>query len=638
MEASHPASVVAEQVDLPGTGQEVSAAGLSPAFARLCGGLTWIVAAVLVVMLALILANIVARSLFAASWTWTSDATHLALSMVAFFGGAVAHGRRRLPSLTFLSRRLAPEQRAVQDVAVEVVVAAVGLGIAWNSLPTLVAASHLATTSTGIATTWFDLPIPIGMLLIAAFSLDRLGRYRGRPLGRGLMWVGVGLAVVLLATQLGLLRSLPLSTLSMAVGFAILLLTGVPIPIVLLGASALYLFTSGSAPVYATVTNMTVPTSDPLLIAVPFFVLTGTLMSGARLSQKLSRFADSLLGRFHGGSLHVVVATMYMFSGLSGSKSADVSAVGSALEKPLRDDGYAPGEIAAVLAASAVMGETIPPSITILILGSVTSISVGALFLAGLTPAALMAVFLMAGIYVQARARRSHPLHAAPLRTVVHDLLLALPVAVIPVVLVAGIGGGIASPSEASSFAVVVALILALAYRAAMAKAYAPVLRETATFAGMVLFIVSCASAVSWAITNTGLPTLLTQLMAGLGNSTTIFMLMTVVVMPIMGLALEGIAAILVFAPVLVPIAGHLGISTVQYGIVLMIGMSLGGFAPPIGWLLYVTCAACHATVEETIRPLLRYWAILVVGLVVLAFVPFFSLIVPHLVMHVPLK
>jgi tripartite ATP-independent transporter DctM subunit len=570
-------------------------------------------------------------------WPWSPEIAQFALSIIAFIGGAVAYRRGRQPALTFLDRRLPERLRPVRQAAVDIVCVALPVALAFVSWSAVSAAGLSSTTFLHIPESWFTACVPVGGALFAIFALDKMLSHSWRVLAGGLLAV-----VVLAGFEFGMLKyagivinPIPVGTTAAIIAFAILLVIGAPIVLVLLCASGVYIIVSQNT-MSVVATNLSGVTGNFLLVAIPFFILAGFIMSGSRLSRGLADLAESIFGRFHGGSLHVIVFMMYVFSGLSGSKSADIAAVGGVLEKPLREKGYSSGEISAAVAASAIMGETIPPCVTLLILGSVTSISISGLFLGGLLPAALLAIFLMVGINIRARRRKERIPEKAPLSVVGRSLVAALPSLAIPVVLVGGIAGGYASPTEVSSVAVVIGLILALCYRTNL-RNLVSIVESSAITAGMVLFLTAGAQNLSWSIANAGLPAQLLSAIEKIGNSGWIFILLTLLVIPIMGLALEGISAILIFAPVLVPIAQSLHVNIVQYGLVLVIAMALGAFAPPIGWLLYETCMICHTPPEQAFRPLLRYYAILIPGLIVIAFVPPVSLLLPHLLLGQPM-
>jgi tripartite ATP-independent transporter DctM subunit len=558
--------------------------------------------------------------------------------VVAFIGGPVAYRRGRQPALTFLANRLPDRVRPLRSAVVDVVMVVVPLILAGTSLPAISAASQFYSDFLHIPHTWYVVSVPIGLVMLAIFSVDRILAQGWKLFLVAVVVVGVFLAIEYLVYYEAYYAfdPVPIATTALIVTFAVLLIIGVPIAIVLISAASLYVLVSSSAPLTVTVTNLSDGVSNFLLLAIPFFILAGFVMSQSGLSNGLADFSEALFGRFHGGSLHAVVFMMYIFSGLSGSKSADIAAVGGVLEAPLRRKGYEAGEISAVVAASAIMGETIPPCITLLILGSVTTISISGLFLGGILPAALLAIMLMIGISIRARRKGGPKPQGASVAQIGRAFVPAIPSLVIPVCLIGGIVGGFASPTEVSSVAVVLSLILALFYRT-KAATFRTIIEGAATTAGMVMFLASTAKALSWSISNAELPNHLLNAITGFTGSAWPFIVITLLIIPLMGLALEGISALLIFAPVMVPIATSLGINDIQYGLVLVIAMSLGAFAPPIGWLLYETCLICHTRPEEAFRPLLRYYAILAPGLVIIAFVPPVTTLLPHLFLHVPL-
>jgi tripartite ATP-independent transporter DctM subunit len=598
----------------------------------------YVVIAAILFELVVLFGNLVIRNVNGSNWAWAPEVSTLAISVVAFIGGAVAYRRGRQPALTFLAMRLPERLRPVRAAVVDILMVAVPLWLASASLPAVSAAGNFDSDFLHIPHSWNVVSVPIGLVMFAIFSLDRIVAHGFRLLVAASVVVAAGVGVEMIFAQAAGSSANPIgvATTALIVTFAVLLIIGMPIALVLVSAASLYVLVSSSAPLTVTVTNLSDGASNFLLLAIPFFVLAGFVMSQSGLSDGLANFAEAVFGRFYGGSLHAVVFMMYIFSGLSGSKSADIAAVGGVLEEPMRRKGYAPGEISAVVAASAIMGETIPPCITLLILGSVTTISISGLFLGGILPAALLAIMLMVGISVHARRSGEPKPQGASLGEVGRTLIPALPSMVIPVVLIGGIVGGFASPTEVSSVAVVGAFILALCYRT-KAATLRTIVEGAATTAGMVLFLASTAKALSWSIANAELPNQLLSTITGFTGSAWPFILITLIIIPLMGLALEGISALLIFAPVLVPIATSLGINDIQYGLVLVIAMSLGAFAPPIGWLLYETCLICHTRPEEAFRPLMRYYAILVPGMIVIAFVPYITTLLPHLFLNVPM-
>jgi tripartite ATP-independent transporter DctM subunit len=342
------------------------------------------------------------------------------------------------------------------------------------------------------------------------------------------------------------------------------------------------------------------------------------------------RFIQTIVGHLRGGLLQVAVVSMYVVSGLSGSKPADVAAVGTVMRDQLRDRHGAP-EGAAVLAAAAVMGETVPPSIAMLIVGSITNVSVAAMFIGGLAPAAVMALALMVLIYVRARRSTAIPVRRAPLSSMFQAGLGAVPPLLLPGILLAGILLGVATPTEVAAFAVVYGLFLAtVVYRELDFRAFMRTVADTAALTGVLLFIFAAASGFSWTLTIAYLPQRLVDLLHSMGNSTAIFMIGSIVLLIVVGVLLEGLPSLNVLAPLLLPIAGKLGLSELHYALVLIIAMGVGGFMPLAGIGFYVCCAIMKADIEAASRAMLPYLCVILIGLMIVAFVPWFALFLPH--------
>jgi len=362
----------------------------------------------------------------------------------------------------------------------------------------------------------------------------------------------------------------------------------------------------------------------------PVFILAGLVMERGGISIRLVRFIHTLVGHLRGGLLQVTVGSMYVVSGLSGSKPADVAAVGTVMRDELSER-HGAAEGAAVLAASAVMGETVPPSIAMLIVGSITNVSVAAMFIGGLAPAAVMAIALMVLIYVRARRSSAARVPRAPLPAMLRAGLGAILPLLLPGMLLAGILLGIATPTEVAAFAVVYGLFLAVVvYRDMGFQKFMRTVVDTAALTGVLLFIFAAASGFSWTLTIAYLPQRLVELLHSVGNSTAIFMIGSIVLLIVVGVLLEGLPSLNVLAPLLLPIAGKLGLSELHYALVLIISMGVGGFMPLAGVGFYVCCAIMRADIEAASRAMLPYLGVVLIGLLIVAFVPWFALFLPH--------
>jgi len=336
------------------------------------------------------------------------------------------------------------------------------------------------------------------------------------------------------------------------------------------------------------------------------------------------------VGHVRGGLFQVMVVSMYIVSGLSGSKAADVAAVGLVMRDMLRREGYSLEKATAVLASGAVMGETVPPSIPMLVLGAVTTISVGTLFIGGLIPAAVVGLCLMALIYLQFRKSSLSRPPRASLRQLANASLRGLLPLLMPVILFGGILAGVATATEVSSFAVVYGLVLAcVVYREMGFRAFLRGLTDCASISGMVLFILGSASTFAWVLTIANLPHRLVGLLSAVHQSHWVFMLASIVLLVVTGLILEGLPALLILAPILLPIASRVGISQLHYGIVLLIAMGIGAFMPPVGVGFYFACAVCETTIEKSSREMIPFVIVLSIGLLLVALVPWFTLFLP---------
>jgi tripartite ATP-independent transporter DctM subunit len=283
------------------------------------------------------------------------------------------------------------------------------------------------------------------------------------------------------------------------------------------------------------------------------------------------------------------------------------------------------------------MGETVPPSIAMLIVGSITSVSVGAMFIGGLVPAGVMALCLMALIYVRAARAGTPRIPRARLPEMARAALAAILPLLMPAMLLGGILLGVATPTEVAAFAVLYGVTLAiLFYREMRPVDLIRAVLDSATLSGLLLFIFAASSGFSWSLTVAYLPQRLVDLLHSVGGSTEIFMLGSIALLILIGVLLEGLPSLNVVAPLLIPIAGKLGISEMHYALVLIIAMGVGGFMPLAGVGFYVCCAIMRCDVESASRAMLPYLIVVLGGLLIVAFVPWLALALPrHLGFHV---
>lgn len=593
---------------------------------------TGIAATALIVELVIILWDVAQRQFLSRSFLWSDESAKLSLSTIAFIGGAAAYRSRQHTSVRVLLDLMPDPMCEFVLALLEWAVVVVAVIAGWQSLLLMEGNWQTLTPILQISTGWIALPLPVGMALVALFALERLGlQHRPRFAAFALLLVVAAVAALMLYDATGFFGAHPDGALVVLIAlFFGSVLLGLPVSFAMLLSTLTYLALTDAAPAIAVPQNMVDGTGNFILLALPFFIFAGLIMERGGISVRLVQFAMALVGGIRGGLLQVVVVTIYLVSGISGSKIADVAAVGSVMRGELKRHGYRPDQGAAVLAASAAMAETIPPSIAMLVLGSVTPISIGTLFVAGLLPAALIAVCLMGLIAYQARGR----VEAAPQPGTRRMAALApaiLPLAM-PVAMVCGIRFGIATPTEVSTLAVLYGLVLSIVvYRGLPWRQVLELVLSCAMTAGMVLLVLSSASSFAWVLTAANMPQHLVELLDDTGRSAVAFWIGSIVLLILIGTLLEGLPALIILAPLLMPIATGLGIDPVQYGIVLILAMGVGAFMPPVGIGFYVAAAVAGSRVEPAARTMVPFIVVLVLAVVLIAFVPGIALIVPHL-------
>jgi tripartite ATP-independent transporter DctM subunit len=407
-------------------------------------------------------------------------------------------------------------------------------------------------------------------------------------------------------------------------GFTVL--SGMPIAFSFGLAVFSYLSLSTSMPLEIVVSRMDEGMSQILLLAVPMFIFLGLLIEMTGMARAMINFLASLLGHVRGGLSYVLVGAMYLISGISGSKAADMAAVAPILFPEMKKRGEHPGELVALLSATGAQTETVPPSIVLITIGSVTGVSISALFTGGLLPGFVLAMALCALVWW--RARRVAPVSTtrASGAQIARTLLIAIPALALPVVIRFAVVEGVATATEVSTVGIVYSLIAGLLiYRQFDWKRIAPMLVETASLSGAILIIIGTATAMAWALTQSGFSHGLAAFMEHLPGGAVSFMAVSVVMFVLLGSVLEGIPAIVLFGPLLFPIARDVGIHEVQYAMVVILSMGLGLFSPPFGVGYYGACAVSKIHPDEGIRPIVGYMVALFVGIVVIAAVPWLS-------------
>ena len=368
-----------------------------------------------------------------------------------------------------------------------------------------------------------------------------------------------------------------------------------------------------------------------VLLAVPLFILAANLMNAGTVSDRLFDFCRILVGRLPGGLAQVDILVSVIFSGMSGSAIADAAGPGLvSIKQMLKKPEYSPGFAGAVVVASATIGPIIPPSIPLVIYGLVSGASVGALFLGGVLPGLLMAVVLMIATHIIATRRNMPRDEPVPLGAWPNILFRgALPLS-LPVVLLTGIYTGIFTPTEAAAVAACHAMILAcVVYRALSWKAFFDVILESTRSSAVITMIIAGAYMMNYAFTAEGVPQMLAGWVSAMQLSKVQFLLLSNVLFLMLGCFMDISVILLVFVPILLPIAGMLGIDLVHFGVVVVLNMMIGLVHPPFGMLLFVTNALTGIPIKDMMK---EGWLFLVMLLVLLLTVT----LVPEIILWLP--
>jgi tripartite ATP-independent transporter DctM subunit len=500
--------------------------------------------------------------------------------------------------------------------------------VAWPSWEYAADEAAITTPALGISNAWRAAALPVGLALMAVFGILRLLQESAPRQWLAALAVVAGLALVFwLARPIfpGLGR---LNLLIFFVGVAAgCVFAGIPIAFAFGLGSFGYLALSTSTPLPVMVGRMDEGMSHLILLSVPLFVFLGLLIEMTGMARAMVGFLAGLLGHVRGGLSYVLVGAMYLVSGISGSKAADMAAIAPALFPEMKKRGANEGELVALLAATGAQTETVPPSLVLITIGSVTGVSIAALFTGGLLPALVLGVVLCLVVWYRYRGEDLRHVTRKSWKEVVRLAAIAFPALALPFVIRAAVVEGVATATEVSTLGIAYAIIIGLlVYRQFDWKRVGPMLVATASLSGAILLIIGTATAMAWGLTQSGFSRSLAEMMAALPGGQPMFLAVSVVAFVVLGSVLEGIPAVVLFGPLLFPIARQLGVHEVHYAMVVVLSMGLGLFAPPMGVGYYTACAIGQVHPDKGIRPLVGYMVALLIGTVIVTAVPWLSI------------
>lgn len=413
----------------------------------------------------------------------------------------------------------------------------------------------------------------------------------------------------------------------------LLFFSGMPIVLAIGFCSLIYLLFVADVPL-SIIPQQAISAVDTfLLLAIPMFVLAGALMGEADVTKRLVRFSQSLVGWIRGGLAQVNVMTNMIISGISGSGLADAAATGSALIPVMRKVGYGSAFSAAVTACGSTVGPIIPPSIVMVVIGGLTSISIGRMFLGGVIPGVILSFMFGLVCYIVAR-RRNYPVEARfSLVEVGRSFLSALPSLGLPVIIIVGILTGVFTPTESAGVAVLYVIILGLCHRALTWRSFYRGVVETGVISGTVLFVIGISSIFGWILIAENAGDAIVKLLQGMTTDPKLMMLLIVVVLLILGCVMEVLAVMILSVPILMPIVEATGMDPVYFGVIATVALATGLVTPPFGLTMFIVCKMAQVSIEDFTRESMPFFACILAALLLFIWFPQLVLWLPDMLM-----
>ncbi|MBR0828524.1 TRAP transporter large permease subunit [Bradyrhizobium manausense] len=601
--------------------------GLAAPFDRALALLTEPLAAIVVVAeILVLLTGVIARFVFNHPLTWSDELASIMFLWLAMLGAAIAQRRGQHMRMTALVGMFSGWLRGLLEATGAAAPALFLLLVLHPAYNFAEDQTFVHTPALGLNDVVRAAALPVGFVLMLAASLVRCA-------DRG--WRDLVLAIAVIAALAGLLYALGpwmrgIGNWNLVIFFAVLLglgvLAGVPIAFCFGLSTVSYLMLTTTTPLEVIPGRIDEGVSSLILLAVPLFILLGYLIVMTRMSTAMVNFLAALVGHVEGGLAYVLLGAMLLVSGISGAKTADMAAVAPVLFPDMKKRGIHEGELVSLLAASGAMAETIPPSIVLIIIGSVTGVSIAALFTGGILPGVVLALALA----IIARRRMAEGSGAergvTTMREIGRTFVIAVPALLLPVIIRVAVMEGVATATEVATIGIAYAIVIGiLVYRSFNWRELYPALVGTAALAGTILFIIGAATCMSWALTQSNFSHALAAVLAQAPGGKYGFLIGSIVLFIVLGSVLEGIPAMVLFGPLLFPVAKQLGVHEVHYAMVVILAMGIGLFAPPFGLGYYAACSIGRVDPNAGLKRIWSYLAALVVGLLVVAFVPWIS-------------
>nr|WP_073270160.1 TRAP transporter large permease [Alkalibacter saccharofermentans] len=412
-----------------------------------------------------------------------------------------------------------------------------------------------------------------------------------------------------------------------AIVILVLLFLKIPVFITLLSGSVVYFMLTPSVPVQIIAQRVIAGIESIPLLAVPFFVCAGVFMNYSGVTKRVMDFSETIIGKMPGGLAQVNVLLSTLMGGLSGSNLADAAMQAKMLVPEMEKKGFSKEFSSVVTASSAMITPLIPPGIAMIIYGSIANVSIGRLFIAGIGPGILLctSMMILVGIISKKRGYKSDRVESLSSSEKIRAVMSALFPLMLPVIIIGGIRLGIFTPTEAGAVAIVYSLLLGLVYKEMKISHLKQGLKETINSTASIMLIVGAASAFAWILTRERIPQEITGMIINTISNKYVFLLAVNLFLIIVGMFIEGNAAMIVLVPLLAPVATAYGIDEIQFAMIFIFNMAIGALSPPMGTLMFVTCGITRCKIMNFIKEAIPFYILLLVCLMLLTFVPAFS-------------
>jgi tripartite ATP-independent transporter DctM subunit len=584
-----------------------------------------------VVMVAVVFLQVTNRYVFNNPLSWTEEVARFIFVWITFMGALLALKTKAHIGVNSFMVRFSSETRAmVENMTIFFIIFYLFYLIIFG-IKIVQETAQTFTPALNISFSYIYVAIPLSAILMISYLVAQLFHSKWKTIAlSGIITMAILVTLHLLfgggrgsGGNLILLAIICLGT---------LILINTPIAFSIGLSSLLFLILQQRTPLLIIPNRMVGGIDSFPLLAVPFFILAGEFMNTGGITQRLVNLAKVLVGHIRGGLGMVVVVGEYFFSGISGSTVADVSAIGSLLIPAMKKAGYKSEHAVAIVSSASAMGILVPPCITMVVLGGMTGLSIGVLFMAGFIPAVVLAICILALIYIQAVGANLPVEKLQPMKEALKSIAEGIIPLMLPIIIFGGILSGAATPTEVSVIAVVYGFLVGtFVYKEIKFNQVIPILTRTATLTGTVMFLVGTSSVLSWIFATNQVPQKLGAIISYFSSSPWVFLLFSNIIFILLGAALEGLPALIILIPVFFPLINQFGINPIHYGILVVASLGIGVFIPPVGMGIFIACSFAEIDIGRAAGAFMPFLLALFIGLLFISYIPWFTLALPNI-------